>query len=125
MSIKCERSISSALYSLQIGHGYFRSYLYRFHKVNSDRCRCGGRETPEHLLLACPLYNSRRPASLRTARRLDTLLSSPNGLNDTIEYLRKTKIATRSWYLHRTREFDKEDDKEGGDEGDEEFGEED
>lgn len=110
ISVKCERTIASALYSLRLGHGYFRSYLYRFHKVESDNCRCGGRETPEHLLLACPLYNNCRPERLRNARSLDDVMSDKDGLKDTIEYLQKTRIATRSWYLKRAEEFEEEEE---------------
>ena len=54
--VRGKRSLTSAFYSLKLGHGYFRSYLHRLNKVNHFRCRCGNKETPEHLLLSCPLY---------------------------------------------------------------------
>src|SRR5271156_2419282 len=48
------RETASALYQLKIGHGYLKSYLYRLNHAENDRCRCGRKETPEHLLLSCP-----------------------------------------------------------------------
>lgn len=36
-----EREIASAFYQLKIGHGYFKSYLYRFSHADTDLCTCG------------------------------------------------------------------------------------
>ena len=47
-----KRELASSFYQLKIGHGYLKSYLYRLGRTNSDRCRCGKKETAEHLLLS-------------------------------------------------------------------------
>ncbi|EDN97573.1 hypothetical protein SS1G_12425 [Sclerotinia sclerotiorum 1980 UF-70] len=55
-----KRSTICALFQLKIGHGYFKSYLKRFGISSNDNCRCGGKESPDHLLLSCPLYKMAR-----------------------------------------------------------------
>ena len=107
--LMCERPISSAYYSLRLGHGYFRSYLARLGKVPDDRCRCGTRESPEHLLLSCRLYSQHRTMALTSARSLQDLLLSKQGIKETLAFIRQTKIATRSWYLERARELEEEE----------------
>ncbi len=47
-----KRATASAFYQLKIGHGYIKSYLYRLKHYLNDKCRCGVKETPEHLLLS-------------------------------------------------------------------------
>ena len=100
-----EREIASAFTQLKLGHGYFKSYLYRFNRVDNERCKCNhtSKQTPEHLLLRCPKYrterllikdhlNSREP-------QLKGLLDGQQGILDTLEFLIKTRISTRKWYL--------------------------
>lgn len=48
------REIASAFYQLKIGHGYIKSYLDKLGHASNDKCRCGAKETAEHLLLSCP-----------------------------------------------------------------------
>ena len=108
--VQGKRSSTSAFYSLKLGHGYFRSYLYRLNKVDHFRCRCGNKETPEHLLLSCPLYQQERPPALRSAATLRDLLSTPNGVDEVIRFIETTKIGTQPWYRQRAEEFENEED---------------
>ena len=96
--VRGKRSLTSAFYSLKLGHGYFRSYLYRLHKVDHFRCRCGNKETPEHLLLSCPLYQQERPLALQSAPTLQALLLTQNGADEVICFIKTTKIGTQLWY---------------------------
>jgi hypothetical protein len=47
-----KRELTSSFFQLKLGHGYLRAYLARLEHSESDRCSCGGKETPEHLLLS-------------------------------------------------------------------------
>src|SRR2546423_5731959 len=97
------RKTISAFYQLKIGHGYFRSYLKRFAGQESDRCSCGNRQTPAHLLLECKEYREQRRTlkdKLRGLRlSLPLLLNSKLGLIPTLTFLRDTGISTREWML--------------------------
>ncbi|UYV81683.1 Tl [Cordylochernes scorpioides] len=43
------------------GHGDFNTYLFRIGKIGSPACTCGnGQQTPEHLLINCPLTSDLR-----------------------------------------------------------------
>lgn len=68
---KTSRLIASTIEQLKLGHGYFKSYLYRLLNYNSPRCRgrCTAKQTPEHLLRACPLY---RQARVETIDKIGT-----------------------------------------------------
>ncbi|KAJ8063237.1 hypothetical protein OCU04_008470 [Sclerotinia nivalis] len=103
-----KRSSISTLFQLKIDHGYFKSYLQRFGISANDNCRYGKRESPNHLLLSCPLYKSTRrifkknnPTSRLTMKYL---LHTKAGIIKTLEFIEKTKIATRSWHLTRMQE---------------------
>ncbi|KAJ8063433.1 hypothetical protein OCU04_008652 [Sclerotinia nivalis] len=102
-----KRNIISALFQLKIGHGYFKSYLQRFGISANDKCRCGKRETPDHLLLSCPLYKKarRKLKENNSSSRLTMkyLLHTKAGTIKTLEFIDTTRIATRSWYLKRTQ----------------------
>ena len=108
LDVRCERAISSAFYSLQLGYRYFRSYLYWFYKTDSDRCRCGSKETPKHLLFACPIYNTTQLERLRRAQTMQGLLSTQEGRKDTIKYLQQTRIATQGQYRQQVEELGEE-----------------
>jgi hypothetical protein len=101
------RKIASAFYQLKIGHGYFKSYLHkRNHSIN-DKCRCGRKETPEHLLLSCPETGDARKTmkdALQKNLTLELLLHSTDGVTETLKFINTTKIATRSWHLSRDEE---------------------
>ena len=109
IELKCKRNISSAFYALKMGHGYFRSYLHRLQKTDNDKCRCGNKETPEHLLLSCSLYQDERPQALRNARCLRSLLEDSQGVQEVLRYLERTKIGTSAWYRQRADEFQEDE----------------
>lgn len=46
-------------------HGCFRSYLLKYKKVEHESCKCRNeRETAEHVLQECEIYNEGRPETL-------------------------------------------------------------
>ena len=52
---KVNKITFATVMQLNLGHGYFRSYLNRLPAYNSAKCtgRCVEKQTPEHLLLHC------------------------------------------------------------------------
>jgi ribonuclease HI len=100
-----QRKTASAFYQLKLGHGQFRSYLYQRGHVEDDMCYCGAKETPEHLLLVCPMYTGAR-CKLKDHLKenkptLQQLLTTARGIEATLEFLNTTEIATRKWHLAR------------------------
>lgn len=99
-----EREPASAYYQLKLGHGYLKSYLHRFKKSTNDRCTCVGApaQTPRHLLLECSLYSEQRAAMLEKLRitrpNLADLLHTAKGISSTLEFLKSTRVSTRTWY---------------------------
>ena len=106
------REQASALFQLKLGHGYIKSYLYRLRHLNSDLCQCGKKETAEHLLLSCnKLVIARKVLQnklegLRLSLQL--LLHTKTGIEETLEFLKATKIVTRKWHLAKKEEKSKE-----------------
>ena len=107
-----KRELASAFYQLKIGHGYLKSYLHRFNHSANDKCKCGRRETPEHLLLSCPELKSARDKLKNEMKgiklSLSTLLHTKIGIETTLGFLRETRIATRRWRLERQTEEEEE-----------------
>ena len=99
---KVERVVASAFYQLKIGHGYYKDYLYRIKRSNTNLCSCGKVETPRHLLLGCPELSSTRARlrdSLGTSRlTLPLLLETKKGVEGTLGFLKSIGILTRKWY---------------------------
>ena len=114
-----KRELASALYQLKIGHGYLKSYLYRFNHSANDKCKCGQKETPEHLLLSCIELKEARNKLKKEMKgirlSLSTLLHTRLGIEKTLGFLRETRIATRRWHLERRTE--EEEGSEGGEGG--------
>jgi ribonuclease HI len=100
------REITSAFYSIKLGHGYFNSYLERFQKRDSNLCSCYKVQTPEHLLLQCPLYKTERKQLKQTIQHrpitLLLLLHTRAGIEATIAFITSTRIGTRKWYRGQT-----------------------
>lgn len=102
-----KREITSAFYSLKLGHGYFNSYLTRFQKRDSSLCSCGSPQTPKHLLLSCRLYRNERKTlqhELRHTITLPLLLHTKAGVEATIAFIQSTRIGTRQWHLGQETE---------------------
>ena len=82
-----------------------RTYLNRIGRSDNDRCRCGKKETAEHLLLSCKdlaAARSRLRDRLQITRlNLKLLLHTKTGIEKTLGFLKETGIATRSWHLQR------------------------
>jgi len=55
---------------LRTGHCHLNQYLHRFNIIETAECECGAeRETVEHYLLNCELYEEERDALRRRVRR--------------------------------------------------------
>jgi ribonuclease HI len=101
-----KKQIWSTHMQLKLGHGYFRSYLYRLSNYDSEICQfCNTKENPEHLLLHCRRYAQIR-SKIKIEKQLNQLslkmlFSSKSGQDFLFEYLKQTKIATRKWLLQQ------------------------
>jgi hypothetical protein len=105
------RKTASAFFQLKLGHGYLKSYLYRFDYTSNDKCRCGRTETTEHLLLTCTEYNHARrhfKDRLKGDITLQILLHTKVGIEATLAFLQETQISTREWHLRRNEESEGE-----------------
>jgi hypothetical protein len=104
--------VASAFYQLKLGHGFLKSYLNRIGRSDNDRCRCGKKETAEHLLLSCKdlaAARSRLRDRLQITRlNLKLLLHTKTGIEKTLGFLKETGIATRSWHLQRKEQEEEE-----------------
>jgi len=59
---KINRLTFSIFIQLKMKHDYFKSYLHRLSKNNSNKCYeiCNESQTSEHLLLNCKHYKSKQ-----------------------------------------------------------------
>ena len=89
--------------------------LARLGHTQNNLCRCGSKETTYYLLLSC---NEDSLASARaklknkfSGSRLDLrlLLHTKIGIEHTLEFLRETRICSRSWHLARGEEGEEEE----------------
>ena len=115
-----KRELSSALYQLKLGHGYFKSYLFKKGHASNDKCTCGSTETPEHLLLGCKeLKEERKQLEQEIGAKLSLkiLLHTKIGIEKTISFLQKTGIATRKWLAKRKEQEELAADEEEAAEG--------
>ncbi|KHJ32784.1 hypothetical protein EV44_g3492 [Erysiphe necator] len=99
------RDIASAFFQLKLGHGYNKKYLYQLGHSNTNQCRCGSIETPEHLIDSC---SANKDARHRLKEKLNgnsltfqLLLHTVRGIEKTVEFLEETNISTRKWHLNR------------------------
>lgn len=103
---KVERKIISAFYQLKVGHGYFKSYLHRIKMTTSDRCPCNGstKQTPRHLILECKYYKNERRTMMQdigiSRPTMAVLFQTSKGTKAMLDFISKTKISTRDWYLN-------------------------
>lgn len=107
--LNTKREVASAFFQLKLGHGYIKSYLKRLGHSESDECRCGGKETPEHLILWCTLYWSERnklKKSLNCPLNLKVLFETKVGIEHLLVFLKETSICTRRWHLARAEDPD-------------------
>src|SRR5947209_12444002 len=80
------------------------SYLQRIPSadVASTFCTCGRKhQTPEHLLLYCPLYSKERKEMARALKPIPltktTVLYTLKGTTALTTFLQSTNVATRQW----------------------------
>ena len=80
---------------LRTGHCHLNQYLHRFNITETPECECGAeRETVEHYLLNCELYDEERDALRRRVgaqgMKIGILLGDNQIIQDTVEYIEKT-----------------------------------
>jgi hypothetical protein len=80
---------------LRTGHCHLNGYLHRFNIIDTSECECGGgKETVDHFLLSCELYDEERDRLRRKVgvqgMRVSTLLGDPEVIQETIEYIERT-----------------------------------
>ena len=81
---------------LRTGHCHLNEYLHRFNIIETAECECGAeRETVDHYLLNCELYDEERDSLRRRVgvegMRPGVLLGDPRIIKDTVEYIEKTE----------------------------------
>jgi len=80
---------------LRTGHCHLNQYLHRFNIIETSECECGAeKETVDHYLLNCELYDEGRDELRRKAgiegMRLSALLGDSRIIKKTVEYIEKT-----------------------------------
>jgi len=80
---------------LRTGHCHLNEYLHRFKIIETSECECGaGKETVDHFLLNCELYDEERDRLRRKVgaqgMRTSVLLGDSTIIKDTIEYIEST-----------------------------------
>jgi ribonuclease HI len=80
---------------LRTGHCHLNEYLHRFDIIETAECECGAeKETIDHYLLNCELYDEERDALRRKVgvggMRTGNLLGNKKIIKNTMEYIEKT-----------------------------------
>ena len=80
---------------LRTGHCHLNQYLHRFNIIETPECECGAeKETVEHYLLNCELYDEERDALRRSVgaqgMRPSILLGDNQTIQNTMDYIEKT-----------------------------------
>ena len=106
-----DRLSTSTYMQLRMGHGYFKEYLYRMKKNDTNRCygNCRAIQTPEHLLLHCKHYRKeqeklKEKAQLKGINDIKILFNTKIGIAALLGFLKKTRLATRTWILGNIEE---------------------
>ena len=92
---KLKRKQVVLLSRLRTGHCHLNQYLHRFNIIETPECECGGeKETVEHYLLNCELYDEERDVLRRRVgaqgMRPSILLGDSQTIQDTMDYIEKT-----------------------------------
>ena len=80
---------------LRTGHCHLNEYLHRFNIIETSECECGAaKETVEHFLLNCELYDEERDLLRRRVGShgmvMSALLGDSQIIKETMEYIEKT-----------------------------------
>ena len=89
-----ERKHAVLISRLRTGHCHLNHYLHRFNITETSECECGAeKETVEHYLLNCELYDEERDALRRRVgaqgMRPSILLGDSQIIKDTVDYIEK------------------------------------
>jgi hypothetical protein len=82
----------------------FQGILAKLGHSDDSRCSCGGKETPENLLLDCRELRKQQKSlreSLGCRASLRVLLHTKLGVERTLEFLKETRVTTRKWLQER------------------------
>ena len=79
---------------LRTGHCHLNQYLHRFNIIETPECECGReKETVEHYLLNCELYDEERDVLRRRVgaqgMRPSILLGDSQTIQHTMDYIEK------------------------------------
>ena len=103
---KINRLTFSTFIQLKMKHDYFKNYLHRLSKNNSNKCYeiCKARQTLKHLLLNCKHYRAEQlqlkaKAQFKNMNIILTLFIIKIERIAMLKYLKSTQIATRKWLL--------------------------
>ncbi len=103
---KIDRLTFSTFIQLKMKHDYFKSYLHRLSKNNSNKCYeiCKARQTLKHLLLNCKHYKAEQlqlkaKAQFKNMNTILMLFIIKIEKIAMLKYLKSTWIATRKWLL--------------------------
>ncbi len=91
---KLKRKQVVLLSRLRTGHCHLNQYLHRFNIIETPECKCGGeKETVEHYLLNCELYDEERDVLRRRVgaqgMRPSILLGDSQTIQHTMDYIEK------------------------------------
>ena len=81
---------------LRTGHCHLNEYLHRFNIIETPECECGAaKETVDHYLLNCELYDEERDALRRRVGSHEMITSALLGdsliIKETVQYIEKTR----------------------------------
>jgi hypothetical protein len=103
-----DRRTWTAYIQLKLGHGYYRSYLYRIGRAKTNRYtgQCQGIQSPIHLYQSCQNYKEEQKELRNKLREIYpnqeitlTEIYSEKSRETVYNYLKKTRVATREWLL--------------------------
>lgn len=76
------------------GHGQFNSYLHRLNLIDQSECTyCGGRDTPEHVVMECARWNTTRD---RLAREIGEQVTTESIIRHMLSSEEKWKAIERA-----------------------------
>jgi hypothetical protein len=109
------RTLTSQIFYLRTGHGFFKSYFKQYHKksIIHTRCKCNSPSQTAKHLVDCSIYENERRQLESNLDGLPLtmyiLLHTTQGLKSVVPYLQSTQIGTRKWFTE-IENADTEDD---------------
>jgi ribonuclease HI len=110
LSKKFTKHVISTILQLKFEHEYFKSYLVKLSKYETNKCNenCNFIQTSKHLLLHCRHFINQRSVMINEMKSQTTTLKTLFEIKKDIENLKKflidIEIVTRKWILRDTKE---------------------